>query len=84
MWGLYDKGKRANVTALKSRCLEIALRGGEKDGAWDDVVATFTTEFTDEKKKEVVDVWKYRGELEMIHGEKEANEFIRNGKYAPS
>ena len=76
-----NKGKRAGVGDLKKRCLEVALLGDEKDGTWDDVVATFTTQYSDEHKKAVTDKWKYKGELEQIHGNAEAKEFMRNGKY---
>ena len=42
---------------------------------------THTTSFSETKRQEVSNVWRYAGELEKLHGKKEAREFIRQGKY---
>ena len=45
-----NKGTRSGVSAMKTKCLEVALLGSDKDGTWGDIVATFSPEFADEKK----------------------------------
>ena len=66
---------------VKTKCLEIALLGSEKDGSWDEVVIEFKTSIEDKQTETVAEVWKYRGELEQLHGEREAKRFIKRGKY---
>ena len=41
------KGKRHNIVAIKTKCLEVALLGNEKHGGWDDIVIEFKTSLED-------------------------------------
>ena len=75
------KGSRTNITALKTRCLEVALLGNERTGTWEDVLVSFSTSLEDKTEDRVAELWKYAGELRQLHGRKEAAKFIKDGKY---
>ena len=75
-----SKGSRCNLRTVQNRCLEVALLGQDNQ-SWDDVIATSSTSLSDVKTQRVTDDWKYAGELEKLHGRREAKDFIRQGKY---